>query len=103
MTCDCPECGSYSFDVSIMDFVGRCTNCTYEEEIDKDTWNLKYDDGYKILRGILKYNEEKRLGLIKKFNLDKPNSQHLKFLLTPDVLKTLEKEAPHVYKKVYIL
>ncbi|MBU2560518.1 hypothetical protein KKA03_06450 [archaeon] len=101
MTCDCPECGSYTFDVSIMDFVGRCSNCTYEEEITKDTWNLKYDDGYKMFRAMMKYNIKKREALIKKFKLDRPNSVHAKFLLTPDVVTVLQKEAPQTLKQVY--
>jgi predicted nucleic-acid-binding Zn-ribbon protein len=100
MTSDCPKCGKYTFKVNAPNFIGRCHNCGYEEIIDKDTWNLKYDDGYKILRGILKFSRKERDGLIKILSLDDPNSHHSKFLLTEDVLTVLEKEEPKTFTRL---
>lgn len=97
---ECPECGKPMFHINITTLTGICSGCGYQLEIDEETWNLKYDDGYNILREILKYNGGGREHLIKMFELDKQNSYHAKYLLTPDVLEILKHEAPKIFNQL---
>lgn len=97
---ECPKCKKISFEISLKKHTGKCRNCGHEEEVDKTAWNLKYDDGYKELRATLKYSGLRRGHLIRYFELDKPNSPYAQYLLTCDVIKALEEEAPEIYSRL---
>lgn len=97
---ECPKCGKLGFDIDFKTNTGICRNCGFEEKINKDIWNLRYDDGYKELRATLKYSTLRRDHLIEYFELDKPNSPYARYLLTDDVIEALEEEAPEIYSRL---
>lgn len=97
---ECPKCKKFSFCIDLNKQLGICKNCGYEEKVDETVWNLKYDDGYKELRAVLKYSNLRREHVIKYFELDNPNSPFAQFLLTCDVVEVLEEEAPETYNRL---
>lgn len=97
---ECPKCGKFSFDIDISTHIGKCRNCGYQQKIDENLWNVRYDDGYKALRAALKYSDLRREHIIEYFGLDKPDSPFAKYLLTGEVLEELVKEAPEAYSRL---
>jgi hypothetical protein len=97
---ECPKCKKPSFEISLKTHTGKCRNCGYKEKVDEKVWNLKYDDGYKELRATLKYSSLGRDSLFNYFELDKLNSPYAQYLLTCDVIKALETEAPEIYNRL---
>jgi ribosomal protein L37E len=97
---ECPRCKKFSFAIDLKSQTGRCRVCGYEEKIDETVWNLKYDDGYKELRAVLKYSALRREHVISYFELERADSPYARFLLTCDVIQTLEEEAPVTCKRL---
>lgn len=97
---ECPNCKKLSFCIDLRNHLGFCKNCGHEEKVDEIIWNLKYDSGYKDLRAVLKYSDLRREHVIKYFELENPSSPYARFLLTCDVVKVLEEEAPETYNRL---
>jgi len=94
---ECPKCRKFSFYIDLRTQTGTCKACGHEEKVDESAWNLKYDEGYKELRAVLKCSGLRREHVIKYFELEKPNSPYAQYLLTTDVIAALKEAAPKIY------
>jgi hypothetical protein len=97
---ECPNCKKFSFHIDSKKQIGICNDCGYQEHIDQNVWNLKYDTGYKELRAVLKCSSLRRNHVIVYFELEKPNSPYAPYLLTNDVIDALKQEAPEIYSNL---